>query len=175
MFIDWSIVDRSSNIHHDSVEWLRSQILSDQGLLTWERFLKSHAAITRYLDVQLQRDHNMTLSDYGVILQLFHAKDGVRMSDLARQAMLTPSGITRLVKGLERDGIVDRINCQSDSRVTWITLTPQGRSSFSKIRKAHLDDVKRLFIDRYSQDELEQLLMLLDRLPSSSDGCSCSS
>ena len=41
--------------------------------------------------------------------------------------MLTPSGVTRLLDGLERDGWVRKGNCESDARVTYAVLTDEGR------------------------------------------------
>ena len=55
-----------------------------QQLEAWVAFLRSHAAITRELSVQLQREHGLTLNDYEVLLHLSHA-DGqmLRRVDLS--------------------------------------------------------------------------------------------
>ena len=72
----------------------------------WVSFLRAHAAITRELSAQLQREHDLTLNDYEVLLHLSHAEDGrMRRVDLAQQVVLTASGITRLLEGLERCGL----------------------------------------------------------------------
>ena len=80
----------------------------------WVSFLRAHAAITRELSAQLQREHDLTLNDYEVLLHLSHAEGGrMRRVDLAQQVLLTASGITRLLEGLERAGFV----AQGDVRV----------------------------------------------------------
>ena len=61
----------------------------------WVSFLRAHAAITRELSAQLQREHDLTLNDYEVLLHLSHAEDGrMRRVDLAQQIVLTASGIS---------------------------------------------------------------------------------
>ncbi len=78
-----------------------------QQLEAWVSFLRSHAAITRELSAQLQREHGLTLNDYEVLLHLSHAEGGMmRRVDLAESVLLTASGITRLLEGLERAGFV---------------------------------------------------------------------
>ena len=67
-----------------------------QLLDSWVFFLRAHAAITRELSAQLQREHGLTLNDYEVLLHLSHAEGGrMRRVDLAQQVLLTASGITR--------------------------------------------------------------------------------
>ncbi|HVS84586.1 MAG TPA: helix-turn-helix domain-containing protein, partial [Gaiellaceae bacterium] len=83
-------------------------------MAAWLNFLRSHAAITRELSARLEADHGLTLSDYDVLVQLYHA-DGHRMRriDIARSVLLTASGITRLLDGLERCGLVEKQRCDS--------------------------------------------------------------
>jgi DNA-binding MarR family transcriptional regulator len=88
------------------------------GLDAWVSFLRAHAAITRELSAQLQRGHGLTLNDYEVLLHLARAEGGrMRRVDLAESVILTASGITRLLDGLERSGFVCKETCASDRRV----------------------------------------------------------
>src|SRR5882762_9796860 len=94
---------------------------------SWVSFLRAHAAITRELSVQLQREHGLTLNDYEVLLHLSHSDGGMlRRVDLAESVLLTASGITRLLDGLERAGWVEKQHCESDARVTFAALTEAG-------------------------------------------------
>src|ERR1700704_2651817 len=97
-------------------------------LESWIAFLRSHSAITRELSAQLQREHGLTLNDYEVLLHLSHAEGGMmRRVDLAESILLTASGITRLLEGLERAGFVCKQTCASDARVSYAQLTDDGR------------------------------------------------
>src|SRR5438445_2746346 len=93
----------------------------------WVSFLRSHAAITRQLNVRLLNAHGLTHSDYEVLLHLARSTDGMmRRVDLAESVVLTASGITRLLDGLERAGYVEKASCASDARVSYAKLTDAG-------------------------------------------------
>jgi DNA-binding MarR family transcriptional regulator len=141
-------------------------------LESWVSFLRAHAAITRELSAQLQREHDLTLNDYEVLLHLSHAEDGrMRRVDLAERVVLTASGITRLLEGLERAGYVCKESCAADARVSYAALTDQGRKKLGSAAETHLRGVDELFVSRYSGSELTALAELLGRLPVTGADC----
>ena len=89
----------------------------------------------------------------------------LRPVEIARAVLLTRSGITRLVQGLERAGLVERVDCPDDARGFLVALTPAGLELVRSARETHLEGVAELFADRYSDEELETLAELLERLP----------
>jgi DNA-binding MarR family transcriptional regulator len=141
-------------------------------LESWVSFLRAHAAITRELSAQLQREHDLTLNDYEVLLHLSRAEGGrMRRVDLAEQVVLTASGITRLLEGLERGGYVRKESCSSDARVSYAALTDDGREKLRSAAETHLRGVDELFVSRYSGSELTALAELLGRLPVTGTDC----
>ena len=141
----------------------------------WVAFLRAHAAITRELSAQLQREHDLTLNDYEVLLHLSHAEGGrMRRVDLAQQVVLTASGITRLLEGLERAGYVRKESCASDARVSYAALTDDGRLKLRAAAVTHLRGIDELFLSRYSGSELPTLAELLGRLPVTGADCRAS-
>ncbi len=101
-----------------------------------------------------------------MLLQVAHAPERrLRPVEIARAVVLTRSGITRLVQGLERAGFVERIDCPDDARGFLVSLTPRGLEVVRSARVTHLEGVAELFSDRYSDEELETLSALLERLP----------
>src|SRR5689334_2415770 len=83
--------------------------LSDAELAAWQGFLRSSARLGRVLDADLRRAHRMSGNDYDVLIQLGLApRRRLRMSTLAEQVLLSPSGVSRLVDELEREGLVAR-------------------------------------------------------------------
>ena len=144
-------------------------------LEAWVSFLRSHAAITRELSAQLQREHGLTLNDYEVLLLLSHA-DGRRLRrvDLAERTVLTASGITRLLDGLERAGYVEKARCDSDARVSYAKLTEPGRDKLREASETHLAGIEELFTSRYSEEELADFAAFLSRLPMTGKACNAS-
>ena len=143
-----------------------TEISAPPKLESWIAFLRSHAAITRELSAQLQREHGLTLNDYEVLLHLSRAEGGrMRRVDLAGGVLLTASGITRLLDGLERAGLVCKETCSSDARVSYAKLTDAGAEKLRVAGVTHLRGVDELFLGRYSGSELATLAELLSRLP----------
>jgi DNA-binding MarR family transcriptional regulator len=142
----------------------------------WVRFLRAHAAITRQLSARLEADHGLTLSDYDVLVQLYFAPErALRRVDLARTVLLTASGITRLLDGLERAGWVEKKSCASDARVSYAALTEAGATKFEEASASHRADIDELFGSNFSADEHRQLGELLGRLPLAETSAACSS
>lgn len=89
----------------------------------------------------------------------------MRRVDLAERLILTASGVTRLLDGLETAGWVERASCATDRRVTYAVLTAAGRKKLHEASESHMADIRAYFKTRFSTDELEQLASLLGRLP----------
>jgi len=133
----------------------------------WAKLLRAHAALTRRFSADLQATHGLTLNAYEVLLHLAHAPERrMRRVDLAGSVLLTASGITRLLDGLERAGYVDRAADENDARVTYAVLTDEGYEKLRDAAPTHVGGIRELFGHRFSRDELETLAKLLDRLPS---------
>jgi DNA-binding MarR family transcriptional regulator len=130
------------------------------------RLLRGHATVTRALSAQLVAEHGLTLNDYEALLHLARAEERrMRRVDLAERLLLTASGVTRLLDGLEQAGFVDRDSCASDRRVTYAVLTDAGLAKLREASKSHVADIRAFFETRFSEEELDQLVELLDRLP----------
>ena len=93
------------------------------------------------------------------------------ITDLAERVLLTASGITRLLEGLERAGYVCKQTCSSDARVSYAQLTDAGATKLSEAARTHLRGIDELFIGRYSGSELATLAELLSRLPTTGSAC----
>ncbi len=154
---------------------MSTQVTVTPDLEPWVRFLRAHAAITRELSARLETAHGLTLSDYDVLVQLYHAPEqALRRVDLARTVLLTASGITRLLDGLERSGWVEKKACSSDARVSYASLTPAGVTKFEKASASHRADIHELFSSNFSAAERKQLGELLGRLPLAETSPACS-
>jgi DNA-binding MarR family transcriptional regulator len=151
-----------------------SSSLDGAALEAWRSYLQSHATIVRLLDAELLSEHGITTRDYEVLLYLAQAEDRkLPMSALAESTMLTRSGITRLVDGLVNAGLIERVACPKDARVSYAHLTDAG---FEKLRRAgltHVGGIQRLFLEHFSSGELDALAALLGRLPGAQPGGAC--
>ena len=109
---------------------------------------------------------NLTINDFETLFHLYRAdQQRLRRVDLVGLLMLTPSGVTRLLEGLQGAGLVENIACDSDARAVWAALTDEGRSTLECVRVEHTELLRSLFRGALTDDEVAQLSELLGRLP----------
>ena len=145
--------------------------LTWQELGAWRGLLRVHSALVKALDAELLADHDLPLTSYEVLINLQAAPDRRRrMAELADGVLLSRSGMTRLVDRLEREGLLVRDACVDDGRGTFAVLTDKGEELLSRARRTHLDGVRDRFLRHFTEDELEQLARLWNRvLPGAAD------
>jgi DNA-binding MarR family transcriptional regulator len=158
--------------------------LSDQAVITAEglietspavrafaMLLRAQAVTTRELSASLLVEHGLTINDFEALLVLSSAPDQrLKRVDLARRLLLTPSGVTRLLEGLERAALVERAACASDLRVTYAQLTDTGRERLAEASCGHMASIRTLFEEYLAPDEIEQLGDMLAKLPGVAHG-----
>ena len=155
---------------------MSSQVTDRRGIEVeaWIAFLRAHSSVTRQFNAELQATHGLTINDFDVLAQLALAPErALKRVDLSERVLLTPSGITRLLKGLERAGYVSNRPCAEDARVTYAVLTDEGYAKLREARKTHAASVRGLFAERFDRDELESLAELLERLRNRGDADPC--
>lgn len=114
----------------------------------WRRYFESSALLTDRLERSLREQTGLSLADYNVLLLLTEAPENtLRMGELARRLVFSPSRLTYLVKTLTDRGLVDRRDCAQDGRGKEAVLTDAGRSAFRRAAVLHGRDVDALFLD----------------------------
>jgi DNA-binding MarR family transcriptional regulator len=131
----------------------------------WRSFLRAHAVVLRELERELDRDAQLPLSWYDVLLTLAQAPGRrLRMAELADGVMLSRSGLTRLVDRLEKAGYVRREPSPDDARGTYTVLLPAGLRRLRDAVPVHLAGVQRHWLAHFDDDELRSLGALLRRV-----------
>jgi DNA-binding MarR family transcriptional regulator len=132
----------------------------------YTRLLRARAATTRCLSSALLADHGLTINDYEALHALSQADGWVlKRIDLARSLVLTPSGVTRLLEGLEEAGLVERASCPTDLRVSYARLTARGAATLARASRDHERAVAALLSEHLTAEEIDSLGDLLGKLP----------
>ena len=131
----------------------------------WTRLLRAYAATARCLSPALLEEHGLTLNDYEA-LKLLADAEGRRMRrvDLAAALSLSASGVTRLLEGLEEDGLVQRATCPHDRRVAYAQLTDEGAGRLQAASCGHAASIRDLLEETLTESELEELAELLGKV-----------
>lgn len=154
------------------------QVLTTQASsqTVFARLLHAHGSLMRSIEMRLSAEHGLSANDFETLLHLSHAEHGaMRRIDLAEALRLTPSGVTRLLDGLEAAGLTDRLACEKDARVTYAVITDAGRDTLARASCTHAAACEELIGANFSAGEVDDLAALLGRLPGVAgvDGSSC--
>jgi len=140
-------------------------------LRAWRGLLRAHACLAKRLDAELEQAHHLPMTSYEVLHHLEEAPGGrMRMRDLAEQAQLSRSGLTRMVDRLEREELLERCSCAHDARGSYACLTASGRERVEEAHVTHLAVVREHFFSRFSEGELSLLADMWERIAPCS-GC----
>ena len=138
---------------------------SEIGQLAWRGLLRAHACLSKRLDAALESAHGLPLTSYEVLHHLEGASNGrMRMCDLAEQAQLSRSGLTRMVDRLERESLLERCSCDHDARGSFACLTEVGRERLSEARVTHFAVVREQFFSRFSESELAAMAAMWEHI-----------
>jgi DNA-binding MarR family transcriptional regulator len=153
------------------MEQLLTKQAIDPAVRAWTRLLRAYVSTRRLLSAELQERHGLTINDYEALLVLSRAEDArMKRVELARNLMLTPSGITRLLQGLEDAGLVERASCATDLRVTYAQLTDAGRDKLEAASSGHVASIRALFEEHFADDEIGAIAEILGKLPGVAEG-----
>jgi DNA-binding MarR family transcriptional regulator len=141
------------------------QWLDDEEMRAWRGLVEVYADVHAALTAELQEAFGFDEGDYGVLVNLSEAPDRrLRMCDLAERLHLSPSGLTRRLDGLVRQGLVAREPSAADRRVTLAVLTDAGYAALEAAAPHHVDGVRRHFLGNLNRAQVRQLGNAFDTL-----------
>lgn len=139
--------------------------LSPAARKAWRSLYETHGLVTRRIENDLHAAGIGSLSDYAVLYALYEAPGRkVRLSELADNAMLSRSGLTRLVDRLESDGFLKREPYPGDRRGTLAVLTDTGIDEMRRIWAIYSAGIARYFATRVSDSEAETITVAFRRV-----------
>ena len=126
----------------------------------WGGLLGMHARMMRAIEADLQERVGISHAEFEVMLRLSWAEGyRLRLQDLDARAIMSRSGISRIVERLEKSGLVSRESAAEDRRGAYAVLTRKGQTQFAKALRGHVALVRRNFLGLYSHHELSQMVV----------------
>jgi len=145
----------STGIQHETARTDGVQPLTARELAAWRSYIETTADLLSALEADLN-ETGLTLGDYQVLVFLSEADDrAMRMCDLAANLQLSPSGLTRRLDGLVRNGYVDRLPSSVDRRVMLAVITEAGAAKLAGAYPVHLASVRTHIIDRLEPADVD--------------------
>ena len=120
----------------------------------WRGFVTMQRHLARELDRQLQRDAGISQADFIVLGRLSEAPDRrLRTGELAELLAWEKSRVSHQVTRMESRGLVERSDCDTDGRGTWVGITAEGRRTMVASTRDHAAKIRELFFDELTDDE----------------------
>ncbi len=139
--------------------------LDDERLTTVGLLFESAAGLRRLFQRRFESERSLSNQSFDVLIRLARTPgSALRMSELAAQTSLTPSGLTRSVDKLAGQGLVSRRTCPEDRRGAFAVLTPAGQELMDRAIPEHIAQVSEVLGDVFTTEEEETLAALLRRL-----------
>src|SRR3954452_3256059 len=131
---------------------------SDDALITtFGRLVEVQSRLERRLGADLEARVCLPHAWFEGLVRLSRSEHGqLTMGALAEQVTLTTGGVTRLVDRMEAAGLVSRIPCKTDRRVSYAGITDAGRTKFEEAAAVHAGNLRTVF-DGFSAKELTTL------------------
>jgi len=143
--------------------------LPEAHLDAWRRYYVSFWRIFGAIDADLQAAGLPSLSWYDALYELYLAPNRrLRMSELAHSALLSRSGLTRLVDKLEKAKLIERRSCPTDGRGQEAVLTEEGVEMLRKIWPVYRAGIAKYFAtplnEKDARDFARMMGKVLDRM-----------
>jgi DNA-binding MarR family transcriptional regulator len=131
----------------------------------WRAFRVMNRQLYLTLDRRLQQDAGISGPDYEILLTLFEApRNQLRSRELGELLGWEKSRLSHQVTRMEARGLVERTECDTDARGTWIGITAVGRRTTLRAMRDHALTIRRLFFDVLTAEEQGTLKDISERV-----------
>ena len=137
--------------------------LDEREQRAWRGFVNLQQQVRRRLARELQRRSGMSDADFEVLVHLSEAPDGrLRPFELGRITQWEKSRLSHHLRRMGERGLVERQFCPTDNRGSFVAITDTGRAAITAAAPQHVEDVRRLFIDVLTPDQLDAIAEISD-------------
>lgn len=134
----------------------------------WEALFRAQATIAAELTAQTDWA-GLQPREYGVLYALSTTPNGLRITDLGEDVLLSQPGMSRLIARLEARGLVWRDDDPGDARACRVRLTSAGAELQRTLGLGHGRLVARVMTRHLDRRQLLELGDLCRRLTADSD------
>ncbi len=146
----------------DDLAYVRAGMGEELDTVLVFNLLRTHSYLEQFIDADL-RAQRLTAAQFNVLLVLDAAPNReLQMGQIGRRLVVTKSNVTGLIDRLERQGLVDRVECD-DRRARRVRLTESGRELLAEAVPRHTELMRQL-TDGLGEREKRSLVRLLSKL-----------
>ena len=138
--------------------------LTPSEMVAWRTYIIASRQLLAALDADL-KEHDLTLPDYEILALLSDAPDRqMRMSELAKIALLSRSRLSHRMKVMEKAGWLKREPCPVDKRRYFAVMTPKGWKAIVAAAPDHVESVRARFVDHLTKADQQVIAQIFERI-----------
>ena len=139
--------------------------LSEDEQKSWRAWISASQLLNHRLNVELQRQHDLTMADYEILVQLSECPERrLRMSELAERTFASRSRLTHQIDRMVKAGLVERQECDLDRRGAFAALTDKGWKAIVAAAPDHVESVRTFLIDALGPKDFSALGAACERI-----------
>lgn len=146
----------TEQVMNHQVRWL-----TDQEKALWRDYLALEGRLHLEIQRDLKRSSSLTEPEFEVLVYLSEADGPLRMTALAELLQWERSRLSHQVTRMVKRGLVQRTSCPEDGRGAFVSPTDEGLREIEKAAPHHVGTVRRVFLDRLTDDDKRELARLL--------------
>jgi len=132
--------------------------LNEKQQRIWRDWLTASQLLEDELNRELQESFGISGCDYEILARLSDSPlRRIRMSELAKQVLISRSRLSHQIDRMEASGLVTRQVCEDDKRGQFVVMTDQGWKLIVAAAHVHVTGVRKHFVDQLSDAEYEAL------------------
>jgi DNA-binding MarR family transcriptional regulator len=164
--VHWNTVSKGRQVEPDDISAASytqaDRATARQRLRLWLQMLKAVRYVENDLRDRLRQGYDMTLPRFDVMAALLAAPDGLRMTELSQQLMVSNGNVTGIVDRLVVDGLAERETIETDRRAFRVRLTETGSRMMREMTARHLEWIDTLFADVTEADAARGISIMMD-------------
>ena len=116
--------------------------------------------------------HGLSSAEFEVLVTLrgIPAPNELMPTDLYGAVLMSSGGLTKVLHGLERRGLITRAEGKADRRSKPVRLTAKGRALAERAMSNVLESSRKLIMSGLSEPEVERMTKLLHKLLTALEG-----
>lgn len=133
-----------------------------------ERALKLYIVLSRASKVIAEEvvktieKHGLNPTEFAV-LELLHHKGRQPIQKIGQKILLSSGSMTYVVDKLEKRGLLERVFCEEDKRITYMSITEEGTKLIQSIFPEHAESITSI-MSVLSPEEQHQAITLLKKM-----------
>ena len=135
---------------------------------TWESFLRVYSRLNREF-IADGSFGDLPMREYDILYALSKASDSLTQSELLDNVVLSQPALSRMLKRMEEQGLIERCRHGVDGRASLFSLTQSGREIQRVVGRAHGAAVAERLYSRLTAEEVDQLGTLCRKLLTAGD------